>query len=79
MAKRSIAVMVLMETDDARLFPENVSVKSVQATAMLHQAVLDNLPQLTRVVMVLPEETARIMCDAHDILRARPINRPPRR
>jgi hypothetical protein len=65
--RRSIACMVLIETDDPRLFPENISVTTPAKAAALRKAVINNLPKLTRVVMVLEEETARIMCAAHDI------------
>lgn len=65
MAKRSIAAMVLFETDDSRLFPENLNVSSVAATEALRTAVVAALPSLTRVVMVLSEEHARLMCAAH--------------
>jgi hypothetical protein len=63
--KRSIAAMVLIETDDPRLFPENITVATAAATEQLRAAVIANLPNLTRVVMVLPEENARMMCEAH--------------
>lgn len=65
MAKRSIAVMVLLETDDPRLFVENLDHAAPAATATLRKAVIDNLPNLTRLVLVTSEENARIMTQAH--------------
>lgn len=64
---RSIACLVLIETDDPRLFPENIGVESAAKTAGLRKAVLDNLPKLTRVVAVMDEETARLMALVHQL------------
>lgn len=66
MTIRSIAVMVLIETDDPRLDPAIVNNSTPAKTAALRRAVIDNLPNLTRVVMVMPEEHARLMAIAHD-------------
>lgn len=77
---RSIACLVLIETDDPRLFPENVDVARPAKAAALRKAVIDNLPKLTRVVMVMEEETAQLMCAAHDIAARESgltVNRPP--
>jgi hypothetical protein len=65
MTKRSIAVLVLIETDDKRLFPEKIDLSTIAGTARLRQAVIDNLPKMTRVVMVTSEATARMMAEAH--------------
>jgi hypothetical protein len=67
MPKKSIAVMVLLETDDKRLDPERLDVSTAAKAAAIRKAVIDNLPHLTRVVMVLPEETAKLMSAAHNI------------
>ena len=75
----SIAVMVLIETNDPELI--NASVGTARDTAKLRRAAIRNLPKLTRVVMVLPEEGARLMCLAHDIASSQAgieVNRPPR-
>lgn len=64
---RSIAALVLFNTDDARLFPETLDVSSPAKAAAVRQAVIDNLPQLSRVVLVISEEHARLMCAAHDM------------
>lgn len=82
MKKQSIAVMVLIETDDPRLDPSTINVNTTKATATLRQAVIDNLPSLTRVVAVMPEENARLMMSTHDLLSeavGHPAHRPPRR
>lgn len=65
--KHSLAVTVIIETSDARLLPENIDVSTVQKAALLRRLVLDHLPFATRVVMVLHEETARVMSQAHDM------------
>lgn len=64
---RSIAAMVLLETDDPRLFPENlhIAIGTAAGTEQLRALVVANLPYLTRVVMVTSEEAARLMCEAH--------------
>lgn len=67
MPSRSIACMVLIETDDPRLFPENIRVTTPAKASALRKAVIDNLPKLTRVIMVLEEETAQLMSAAHNI------------
>ena len=65
-AKRTLAVMVLIETDDPRLFPENIDVSSAAKTAALRAAVVRNLPDVRRVVMVTSENEAMLMCYAHE-------------
>lgn len=64
----SIAVLVVLETDDARLDPERVDVSTAAAAAATRRAVIENLPRLTRVVMVTTEEEARIICEALDFV-----------
>jgi hypothetical protein len=57
--KRMLAVMMIIETDDARLFPENSNVNSVSRTRGLRNAVLEHLPRaVKRVVTVMDEEVA---------------------
>lgn len=78
--RRTIVAMVQIETDDARLFPENISVASAAEAAALRHAVLANLPNVTRLIMVLEEEAARIMCATHAIAAREAgavIHRPP--
>lgn len=60
----ALAVMVIIETDDPRLaIPPDLS--TVRATKAFRQAVIENLPKLTRVVAVMPEEEARFMMTVH--------------
>jgi hypothetical protein len=61
----SIAVMVLIETDDLVLIRHDVS--TAGNAAAVRAAVIRELPNLTRVVMVTEEDTARLMCFAHDV------------
>jgi hypothetical protein len=65
MTQRSLAVMIVIETEDARLFPENMDNATVAATQALRAAVIDALPGLSRVVAVMDEEEARLMVSAH--------------
>lgn len=67
MPKHSLAVMVIIETDDPRLDPDTIDVSTVDATIALRSAVIDNLASLTRVVMVLHEPEAHLMVRAHAI------------
>jgi hypothetical protein len=60
-AARDIAVMVIMRTTDVSLFPESLD----RATKALRRAVIANLPKITRIVTVMDEETAKLMCTAH--------------
>jgi hypothetical protein len=62
----SIACMVLIETDDPRLKEPDRSVQTVGGAQAVRQAVIDNLPKLTRVIAIIPEEEARFMCMAHE-------------
>jgi hypothetical protein len=78
----SIAVMVLIETDNPLLLYPDEAVRTAEGTAALRQAVLDNLPNVTRVINVMTEESAQFMCRAHDAaMRASGlgdfIKRPP--
>ena len=80
MKKRSLAVLALIETDDPRLFPENLSVATAAETAALRKTVIEHLPELTRVVFVTDEETAQLMMLAHDIAAKEAglqVERPP--
>lgn len=62
---KSIAVMVLIETDDPRFDID--SHLTVKTAAQLRQAVIDNLPKLTRVILACDEEEARLMIHAHRV------------
>lgn len=66
MTKHRLAVMVIIETDDERLAPETIDLSTAAKTAAIRRAVVANLPNLTRVVMVMPEEAARLMLFAHN-------------
>lgn len=75
MGTQSIAAMVILEMD-----PEKIDVSTAAGTAGLRKAILDNLCNVRRVVAVMTEEEARLMCEAHDAaLRAigGMIRRPP--
>jgi hypothetical protein len=63
--KIKLSVMVLIETEDSRLFPENIDVSTAANTARLRRAVIENLPLVTRIVAVMGEEEARLMMAAH--------------
>ena len=63
---RSLAVIVLVETDDPALQASNIDVRTVTGVSKLRRAVVKALPKLTRVVAVMDEEQARIMMMAHD-------------
>lgn len=76
----SIAVICLIETDDPRIDPEKM--RSAGDVARMRKAVIENLPKLTRIVAVMPEELARLMVSAHDIAMSLSgadslIHRPP--
>lgn len=75
----SIAVICLIETDDPRIDPEKM--RSAGDVARMRKAVIENLPRLTRIVAVMPEELARLMMDAHNSvaeeLGITSIHRPP--
>lgn len=64
--KPSIIVMVELETDDPRLLADSIDVSTVQAVTRLRQAVVDALPGMSRLVAVMPVETARLMMAAHE-------------
>jgi hypothetical protein len=72
---RRIAALVLIETDDPRLFPDNISVGTVAETAALRQAVIENLPKVARVIFLAEENTAELMALAHEA--AMQAARPP--
>ncbi len=62
----TVAVLVVITTDDPLLQDDNRSVATATATARLRQAVVKALRQdVTRVVLVTSEENARLMCFAH--------------
>ena len=61
---RSLAVIVLIETDDPLLVHPDIS--SVGKVERLRRAVIKALPKLTRVVAVMDEEQARWMMFAHN-------------
>jgi hypothetical protein len=61
----SFAVTVLIETDDPRIDPGKL--QTVSGVAAMRRAIIENLPKLTRVVAVQPEEEARLMFAAHDM------------
>jgi hypothetical protein len=61
--KQSLAVTVLIETDDPRL--DNPATNTPADVAALRVAILEHLPKLTRVVSVMPEELAVLMHRAH--------------
>lgn len=78
---KSVAVLVILETDDPRLDPDALDVSTAKSVAEMRRAVVDNLPRLSRVVMVTHEDTARLMCMAHDEVArmfGRPNGFPPR-
>lgn len=64
--KRSICVMVELLTDHPLLDPDTLDVESAEAREAVRAAVIESLPELRRVIMVMPTEMARIMCEAHD-------------
>ena len=64
--KRTIAALMVLETDHPLLDPGNIDVSSAKAAAELRRAVVDSLPDLTRVVAVLPLELAELMMQIHD-------------
>jgi hypothetical protein len=78
---KSVAVLVILETDDPRLDPDALDVSTAKSVAALRRVVIDNLPQLRRVVMVTSEEDAKLMCQAQDEVArmfGRPNGFPPR-
>jgi hypothetical protein len=78
---RDVAVMLIVRTSDAAMFPENLDLSTVRSTKALRRAVIANLPKVSRVVSVMDEETARVMCAAHayaaDVSGFTQIRRPP--
>jgi hypothetical protein len=68
MSTQSIAVTVLIETDDPRLDLTRISVATAAQAAALRRAVIENLPKLTRVVSVMSEQEARLMHYAHRLV-----------
>lgn len=78
---RDVAVMLIVRTNDRQMFPENLDLSSLRSTKALRRAVIANLPKVTRVVSVMDEETARLMCAAHayaaDMSGMTQILRPP--
>lgn len=72
----SIAVLVLLDTDDPHLDPEQIDVGTVRSAASVRAAVVASLPKLTRVVAVMPEEQARLMMAALEAVSK--TSRPPK-
>lgn len=67
MAKYQVCAIVQIETDDPRLDPDRLEVDTPAKAAALRQAVLKSLPhQVTRVIVVLPVDLAKLMLHAHD-------------
>ena len=62
----SIACLVLIETDDPRILEYEKSTQTVEGTQAMRAAVIANLPKLTRLVAIMPEETSRLIMLAHD-------------
>jgi hypothetical protein len=62
-----IAAMVIIETDDPLLDPDHIDVSTASKAAALRAALVTALPGLERVVMVMDEDTAKLMCLAHDV------------
>jgi hypothetical protein len=58
---RSLVAVIVLETDDVRLFPENVEVP----IAVARKALIENLPRLTGVIAITDEEVARLVFAAH--------------
>lgn len=71
MTKRTLAVMTIIETEDARLFPENLDVSTLDAVQATRAAVIANLPNVRRVVVLMDEEEARLMLAAHALAAER--------
>lgn len=66
MTKQIIAVLVQIETDDPRLDPSSDMVATAERTALVRQAVIDNLPNLTRLIAVMPIEHSRLLMMLHE-------------
>lgn len=64
--KREVAVLVIVETSDPTLFPENLDVSTAKATAALRRAAVKALARVQRVVVVMHPDEARIMCQTHN-------------
>jgi hypothetical protein len=64
--KHKLIVMVQIETDDPRLAPSADMVATAERAKEVRQAVIDNLPRLTRLIAVLPEEHARLLMMLHE-------------
>lgn len=60
--KPQIAVTLILETDDPRLQPENLTnLKTPADMEALRSVVVSALPSMTRVVQVTSEETMRMV------------------
>lgn len=66
-AARNVAVMLIVRTTDAAIFPENFNLSGLRASKALRRAVIANLPKVTRVIAVMDEDSARLMFTAHSI------------
>jgi hypothetical protein len=62
-----IAALVIIETDDAALDPDLIDVSTASKATELRATIIAALPGLERVVMVMDEDTAKLMCMAHDV------------
>jgi hypothetical protein len=60
MPKRTIAALVLIETDDARLFPESPATRGE-----LLRALLETQPEPEAVIAIMDPSEARQMLAAH--------------
>lgn len=86
--KRVVMVVAQIETDDPRLFPDNIDISTAESTATLRRLVIEHLAHVTRIIAVTSEENMRLMFAAHeyalrsigegDLLRRPPADyRPP--
>jgi hypothetical protein len=64
-APRTLVAMVLIETTDERVFPENADLTTPATVEVVRTALIANLPNIRRVVAVMDEGTARMMCAGH--------------
>jgi hypothetical protein len=79
--KYSVAVMIQIDTNDERLNPHNISARTVADAAQLRRAVMDNLDDLSRVIVVMTIGTAEIITRAHAALmqeRGGRVEYPPK-
>ena len=80
MTRHRIAVLLELGTDDPALDLDAIDVGTAEAAARVRAAVLAALGGDSRVVAVLPLETARMIMQAYDAVSAAhgaPPDRPP--